>query len=92
LDSDGPWCGAGDVFRLVLTQGVGLVAIGIGFGLVGALATGRALASVLYGVGAVDVIALGVAIVSLAIVALLACYVPARRATHVDPMVALRDE
>ena len=81
-----------DVFRLVIGQGVGLIAIGLGFGLVGALAAGRALASVLYGVGAVDFIALGVALASLSAVALLACFVPARRATRVDPMVALRDE
>ncbi len=81
-----------DVFRLVIGQGVGLIAVGIGFGLLGALAAGRALASVLYGVGAVDLIALTVAIVSLTLVALLACFVPARRATRVDPMVALRDE
>ena len=81
-----------DVFRLVLGQGIGLVAIGIGAGLLGALAAGRALASVLYGVAAVDIAALGVAIFSLTIVALIACFVPARRATRVDPMVALRDE
>ena len=81
-----------DVFRLVIGQGVGLIGVGLGCGLIGAVAAGRALASVLYGVGAVDFIALGVAIVSLTIVALLACFVPARRATRVDPMVALRDE
>ena len=82
----------GDVMRLVLRQGVGLVAIGIGAGLLGALAAGRALASLLYGVGAFDVAALAVAILSLSIVAVIACLVPARRATRVDPMVALRDE
>jgi putative ABC transport system permease protein len=81
-----------DVFRLVLNQGVALVAIGIGVGLLGALAAGRAVASLLYGVGAIDVLALGVAIASLSVVALLACYLPARRATRVDPMVALRQE
>jgi putative ABC transport system permease protein len=82
----------GDVMRLVLGQGVGLVAIGIGAGLLGALAAGRALASLLYGVGAFDIAALSIAILSLAIVAVIACAVPARRATRVDPMVALRDE
>jgi putative ABC transport system permease protein len=82
----------GDVMRLVLGQGVGLVAIGLGAGLLGALAAGRALASLLYGVGAVDIAALAIAIVSLSVVAVIACVVPARRATRVDPMVALRDE
>jgi putative ABC transport system permease protein len=82
----------GDVMRLVLGQGVGLVAIGLGAGLLGALAAGRALASLLYGVGAFDIAALALAMLSLAIVAVIACAVPARRATRVDPMVALRDE
>ncbi|MEP6821890.1 MAG: ABC transporter permease [Chthoniobacterales bacterium] len=81
-----------DVFRLVLGQGVLLVGIGLVVGLLGALASGRALASVLYGVGSVDIVALFLALVSLATVAMLACFVPARRATQVDPMVALRDE
>ena len=81
-----------DVFRLVLGQGAVLIAIGLGAGLIGALAAGRALASLLYGVGAVDFTALVVAIASLAAVAMLACFVPARRATRVDPMVALREE
>ena len=81
-----------DVFRLVLGQGILLVGIGLGLGLMGALAAGRALASLLYGVQAIDLAALATAIFSLSIVALLACFFPARRATQVDPMVALRDE
>ena len=81
-----------DVFRLVLGQGAVLIGIGLFLGLIGALATGRALASVLYGVGAVDVPALLTAIISLSAVATLACFFPARRATRVDPMVALREE
>ena len=82
----------GDVFRLVLGQGMALIAIGLGVGLIGALAAGRTLASLLYSVQAVDLAALGTAIFSLSVVALLACFFPARRATRVDPMVALREE
>jgi putative ABC transport system permease protein len=81
-----------DVFRLVLSQGIALVAIGISLGLMGAIAASRALASALYGVGALDLPAFAIAIVSLALVALLACILPARRATQVDPIVALRSE
>ncbi len=81
-----------DVFRLVLGQGAALIGIGLGIGLLGALASGRALTTVLYGVGAVDLPALTTAIVSLSVVALLACFFPARKATRVDPMVALREE
>jgi putative ABC transport system permease protein len=81
-----------DVFRLVLGQGVILVSIGIGLGLIGALAASRALSSLLYGVGAIDVPAFAIAILSLAFVALLACWLPARRATLVDPIEALRTE
>jgi putative ABC transport system permease protein len=80
------------VFRLVLGQGVTLITIGIGLGLIGAIAASRALSSVLYGVGALDVPALAIAITSLAFVALLACWLPARRATLVDPIQALRTE
>jgi putative ABC transport system permease protein len=82
----------GDVFRLVLGQGVTLVSIGIGLGLLGAIAASRALRSVLYGIGALDLPALTIAIVSLSLVALLACWLPARRATLVDPIEALRAE
>jgi putative ABC transport system permease protein len=81
-----------DVFRLVMGQGVTLVSLGIGLGLLGAIAVSRALSSLLYGVGPLDFSALGIAIASLAFVALLACWLPARRATRVDPIEALRTE
>jgi putative ABC transport system permease protein len=79
-----------DVFGLVLRQGVVIVSLGIALGLVGALAASRALNSVLFGVGSLDFWAFALAIASLALVALLACYMPARRATLVDPIEALR--
>jgi putative ABC transport system permease protein len=81
-----------DVFGLVLWQGVALVSVGIALGLVGAIATSRALNSVLYEVGSLDVGAFAIATASLAVMALLACYLPARRATLVDPIEALRAE
>jgi len=81
-----------DVFRLVLGQGMILVSLGIGLGLIGAIAASRALSSLLYGIGALDVSALAIAIASLTFVALLACWLPARRATLVDPIQALRTE
>jgi putative ABC transport system permease protein len=80
------------VFRLVLGQGVTLVSIGLGLGLLGAIAASRALRSVLYGIGALDLPAFALAILSLSFVALLACFLPARRATLVDPIEALRSE
>jgi len=81
-----------DVFRLVLSQGVLLVASGLIIGLLGAIGVGRGLQSVLYAVGGSDAPALCLALFVLAIVALIACWLPARRATRVDPMVALRSE
>ena len=81
-----------DVFRLVLGQGVFLVALGIILGLIGAVAASRAFGSVLYNVGALDLPAFAIAIISLISVALVACVLPARRATQVDPMIALRAE
>ncbi len=81
-----------DVFRRALGRGLFLVGIGLGLGLLGALGAGRALTSMLYDVGGLDPVALATAIFSLAGVALLACWFPARRATRVDPIVALRYE
>jgi putative ABC transport system permease protein len=81
-----------DVFRLALGRGLLLVGIGLLLGLLGAVGAGQALTSLLYGVGGFDPTALLSAIFSLAAVAVLACWFPARRATRVDPIVALRYE
>ena len=80
------------VLGLVLRQGAGLVGIGLGIGLLAALALGHFLASVFYGFGAGDVVTLFWVCLVLAGTALAACWLPAHRATRVDPMVALRDE
>jgi predicted permease len=81
-----------DVLRLVLGEGAKMAFIGVGFGLAGALVLTRFIRQMLYGVSATDPITfIGVAAV-LTLVALAACYFPARRATHVDPIVALRYE
>jgi len=82
----------GDVLKLVLGQGARLAVIGIVAGLVCALAATRFLASVLVGVSALDPLTFGAASLLLGAVALLACYLPARRAMRVDPMEALRYE
>ena len=81
-----------NIFKLVLGQGMSLMAIGIVIGLIGAVAAGRALMSLLYNVGVFDAGAVLIAVFSLLAVALIACCVPARRATRVDPIVALRTE
>jgi putative ABC transport system permease protein len=81
-----------NIFRLVLGHGISLIGVGIIIGLIGAVAVGRALMSLLYNVGALDTGAVAVAIVALSGVALIACSVPARRATRVDPIIALRTE
>jgi putative ABC transport system permease protein len=81
-----------DILRLILREGMGITIIGIGIGLVGTLAVSSILKSQLYGVSAKDPLTFLGVIFLLALVALAACYIPARRATRVDPMVALRYE
>jgi putative ABC transport system permease protein len=81
-----------DVLTLVLKRGLTLAMIGIGMGFVGALAMTRALAQLLYGLTPTDPLTFGGVSAVLGLTALLACYIPARRATKVDPMVALRCE
>jgi predicted permease len=81
-----------DVLRLVGRQALVLVALGIVFGIVAAMEVTRSLRSLLYGVQPSDPITLFGVCALLTIVGLAACYIPARRATHVDPMVALRYE
>jgi putative ABC transport system permease protein len=80
------------VLGLVLKEGLTLAASGLGLGLIGAFFVGRALNGLLYGVGSMDSTALCAVAVTLLTAALLACYIPARRAAEVDPIVALRYE
>jgi len=80
-----------DILRMALGEGMTLVAIGLGSGLVGALILTRFLRSMLYAVSPNDPLTFVALPALLAAVALLACFVPARRATQVDPLVALRD-
>ncbi len=81
-----------DVLKQVFLEGGRLAALGLGLGLIAALALTRLMASMLYGVKPSDPLSLAVAAALLAVVALAACYIPARRATRVDPLVALRYE
>jgi putative ABC transport system permease protein len=81
-----------DVFKLVVGQAMMLVLIGIGLGLLGAFLLTRVMTSLLYGVSATDPLTFGGVSLLLAVIALIACLIPARRATRVDPMVALRYE
>jgi ABC-type antimicrobial peptide transport system permease subunit len=83
---------ARDVVRMVLVQGGKLIAIGTAFGVVGAAAIGRVLAAQVNGVSALDPAVLAGAVVALVAAALVASWLPARRAARTDPMLALRAE
>src|SRR5262245_39188517 len=82
----------GDIFRLALNEGIVSTLIGIAFGVSGSMALTRFLGNLLYGVSAKDPFTLAAAAIVLALVAFAACSIPARRATKVDPLIALRTE
>ncbi len=79
-----------DVLKLIVSQGMKLALIGVVIGLAGAFAVTRAISSLLFGVGATDPVTFVIVTILLVVVTLLACWIPARRATKVDPLIALR--
>jgi ABC-type antimicrobial peptide transport system permease subunit len=81
-----------DVLRLIVIQGMTLALIGIGIGLVASLALTRLLKTLLFGVSETDPLTFSMIAALLAAVTFLGCWIPARRATEVDPMIALRCE
>jgi len=83
---------SGDVLRLILRQGMLLAVIGAAFGLALGFGGTRLLKTLLYGVSAADPMTFAVVTLLLGSVTLLACWLPAHRATRVDPMIALRTE
>jgi len=80
------------ILGLILKQGMTLAVFGVLLGLGGALALTRFLASLVFGVGTTDAVTFGSIAGLLGVVALIACYVPARRAAQIDPMISLREE
>jgi putative ABC transport system permease protein len=83
--------GQASVLSLILRQGMTLVICGVGLGLTLSMLFGRVLSRFLYGVGAIDLPSLAAASLILLLVAVIACYLPARSASHVDPLVALHE-
>ncbi len=83
---------ASDILKMVLKEGLTLAVAGMALGVLAALGLMRLLRSLLFGVGTTDAATFAVVLVTLFVVALFACYIPARRATKVDPLVALRYE
>jgi len=81
-----------DVLRLIISQGMRFVGVGVVLGLIGVFASTRLLQSLLFGIGATDLRTIIAVSIILSVVAFLACLLPARRATLVDPMVALKAE
>jgi putative ABC transport system permease protein len=81
-----------DILRMITRQGMKLTLAGLAFGLAGALALTRVMSGILFGVSAADPLTFILISLLLMCVALLACYLPARRATKVDPLAALRHE
>ena len=84
--------GRADVVRMVASMGLRLVAVGVAIGLVASFIVTRIVASQIWGVSPHDPLTLSIVVVVMALVGFAACYVPARRATRVDPMIALRCE
>jgi putative ABC transport system permease protein len=84
--------GEGQVLGLIMKEGMTLGIIGLLIGLLGSYGVGHLMKSTLYGIGSIDPIAFSAVAAILMFSALIACYIPARRATHVDPMAALREQ
>jgi putative ABC transport system permease protein len=82
----------GDVLRMVIRQGLSIASVGIALGIAGALALGRALSAYLYGVSSTDLATYAIVAALVLAVAGIAAFLPARRASRVDPLIALRYE
>jgi len=81
-----------DVWRLIVGQGLKVVALGVAVGVIAAIALARVMTSLLFGITATDPLTYAGVALLLVLVALLACFVPAQRAAKIDPMIALRAE